>query len=254
MQSAKKAVKLMIDREQKRVLLITINHDGDLIVSGDNVSCDHLEKSDFLRDRFKTLLSEKPDEEDDSYNFDDRLFFKEDPKSEFPKLFAKIDGKKWKGNDIPKALSAYMKVLGFGLNSPRSYGKEEDKPEWWPKRPKWKNFRNPSKASKDECTKLIKKLLEYHGIEAEKYYVNYPCEEQEDSSESSESDSEACGSDLQNNSVHESFGEVRDDLEEVLEDEEDNNAENEDDRRRELLKKYEMLKKKRERGKYVLKK
>ena len=38
MQSAKKAVKSMIDREQKRVLLLTINHDGDLIVSGDNVS------------------------------------------------------------------------------------------------------------------------------------------------------------------------------------------------------------------------
>ena len=86
----------------------------------------------FLMDRFKTLLSEKPDKEDDSYNFDGRLFFKEGPKSEFPKLFAKIDGKRWKGSDIPKAISAHMKVLGFGLNSPSSYGKEEDKPEWWP--------------------------------------------------------------------------------------------------------------------------
>ena len=129
MQSAKKAVKSMIDREQKRVLLLTINHDGELIVNGDNVSCDNLEKSDILKERFKTLLSEKPDEEDDSYNFDERLFFKEDVKTEFPKLFAKIDGKRWKGAEIPKALSTFMKILGSGLNSPKSYGKQEDKPK-----------------------------------------------------------------------------------------------------------------------------
>ena len=81
-------------------------------MSGENVSCDNLEKSDILKERFKTLLSEKPDEEDDSYNFDERLFFKEDVKTEFPKLFAKIDGKRWKVAEIPKALSTFMKILG----------------------------------------------------------------------------------------------------------------------------------------------
>ena len=41
-----------------------------------------------------------------------------------------MDGKRWKGAEIPKALSAFMKILGFRLISPKSYGTEEDKPEW----------------------------------------------------------------------------------------------------------------------------
>ena len=49
--------------------------------------------------------------------------------TEFPKLFAKIDGKRWKVAEIPKALSTFMKILGSGLNSPKSYGKQEDKPK-----------------------------------------------------------------------------------------------------------------------------
>ena len=40
------------------------------------------------------------------------------------------------------------------------FGKAEDKPAWWPKKPKWKKFRNPSKASKEECTLLITLFLE----------------------------------------------------------------------------------------------
>ena len=48
--------------EQKRFLLLTIHHDGELIVSGENVSCDYLEKSDILKERFKTILSENTDE------------------------------------------------------------------------------------------------------------------------------------------------------------------------------------------------
>ena len=76
MQSAKKAVKSMINREQKRGLLLTINHDGELIMSGDNVSCDNLKKSHILKERFKTFLSEKSDEEDDFYNFDENRVFK----------------------------------------------------------------------------------------------------------------------------------------------------------------------------------
>ena len=247
MQSAKKAVKSMINREQKRGLLLTINHDGELIMSGDNVSCDNLKKSHILKERFKTFLSEKSDEEDDFYNFDERLFFKEDPKTEFPKRFAKIDDKSWKGAEIPKALSAFMKILGFGLNSRKSYGKEEDKPEWWPKKPKWKNFRNPSKVSRDECTKVIRRLLAFHGIDAEKCYVNYPSEEQDssESSESSDSDMEVPrGSADHNDSFHECFGEFRDDEDDT-----------DDDRMREMINNYKKMKKRRgPRGKYVLKK
>ena len=157
-----------------------------------------------------------------------------------------MDGKRWKGAEIPKALSAFMKILGFRLISPKSYGTEEDKPEWWPKKTKWKTFRNPSKASKDECTKVIRRLLAFHGIDAEKFYVKYPSEEQDSSKSSKSSDSDMevpRGSTDQNNSFHESFGECRDDEDDT-----------EDDRMREMINNYEKMKKRRgPRGKYVLK-
>ena len=49
-------------------------------------------------------------------------------KAEFPKLFAKIGGKRGKGREIPTTLSGYMKIIGFGLNAPKANGKDEDKP------------------------------------------------------------------------------------------------------------------------------
>ena len=186
MQSTKKAIKSLIDKEQKRVLLLTLNHDGELVVNGDNLSCDSLENSDVLRQALKTVLKEEPEEDDASYNFDDRLVFKEDTKADFPKLFAKIGGKRWKGGDIAKSLSAYLRILGFGLNSPKAYGREEDKPSWWPKNPKWRNFRCPSKSTKEECTKLIKRLLQSHSIDPDIYYVDYPNEEHDSSSSEEE--------------------------------------------------------------------
>ena len=106
-------------------------------------------------------------------------------------MFAKMGGNKWKGGEITKTLSKYISLLGFGKNSTKVYGKAEDKPAWWPKIPKWKEFRAPSKASKDECTLLIKLLLEHYSLDPSIYYMNYPDEEMEDgSSESSDSSQE----------------------------------------------------------------
>ena len=215
MQSVKKGLKNFVDKEQKRVIVLTLNHDDELIINGDNVSCEKLEKSQVLKKALETLLAGESEEDDASYNFDGRLVFKEDPKADFPKLFAKIGGKKWKGGEIPKALSCYMKILGFGLNAPKAYGRIEDKPDWWPKKPKWKDFRNPSKASKEDCTKVIRKLLAHHGINAEEYYVDFPNEDMEssDSSDSSES------MDENDNNEGEDFGRIN-----LSEDIEDPNA------------------------------
>ena len=188
MQSTKKAIKSLIDKEQKRVLLLTINHNDELVVNGDNLSCDSLRTSDALKQALKTVLKEEPEEEDASYNFDNRLVFKEDAKADFPKLFAKIGGKRWKGGDIAKTLSEYLKILGFGRNAPKAYGKDEDKPSWWPKKPKWKDFRCPSKSTKEECTKLITRLLKSYNIDPDIYYVDYPSEEDDSSSDSSSSE------------------------------------------------------------------
>ena len=71
------------------------------------------------------------------------------------------------GGDVAKTLSKYFSLLDFGLNAPKTYGKVKGKPEWCPSRPKWKKFRNPSKATKKECALLVKFLLDQYGICAE---------------------------------------------------------------------------------------
>ena len=112
-----------------------------------------MEESGVLRQALKNVLKDEPEEDDASYRFDDRLVFREDQKH-------KIGGKRWRRGKISKALSGYMQIFGFGLNAPRACGREADKPEWWPKKPKWKTF----KSSKDECTKFIRRLLQCNGI------------------------------------------------------------------------------------------
>jgi hypothetical protein len=80
-------------------------------------------------------------------------------KDVFFNMIFEIGGRGWKGGDIAKTLSEYLKILGFGRNAPKAYGKAEDKPSWWPKKPEWKDFRFPSKSTKEECTRLITGLL-----------------------------------------------------------------------------------------------
>ena len=83
---------------------------------------------------------------------------------------------------MPRHWQSTFLFLALERIQPR-HGKAEDKPAWWPKIPKWKEFRAPSKASKDECTLLIKLLLEQYSLDTSIYYMNYPDEEVEDSSE-----------------------------------------------------------------------
>ena len=71
-------------------------------------------------------------------------------------------------------------------------GNKEDKPAWWPRRPKWKHFRGPSRASKEETTILIRLLLEHYNVDPDIHYVGYPEEEDDSSSEeSSDEDDDA---------------------------------------------------------------
>ena len=191
MQSVKKAVKSVVDKEQKRILVVSLVHDGELVVKGDNISYSLLADDEATKTALKRMLNEDPEESETSYNFGQQLSYVESQNLEFQKMFAKIGGKNWKDADVAKTLSQYMSILDFGLNSPKTYGKKEDKPVWWPKKPKWKNFRNPSKVSKDECTAIIKLLLEHYGIYPEIHYVNFPDEESEESSDSSSEEEDA---------------------------------------------------------------
>ena len=47
-----------------------------------------------------------------------------------------------------------------------------------------KDFINPSKVSNNDCTYIIKLMLEHYGIDPEIHYVNFPDEESEESNES----------------------------------------------------------------------
>ena len=70
------------------------------------------------------------------YNFGRHLVYDESRNLDFPKMFAKIGGRKWKGGEFTKTLSKYFALLDFGLNAPKRYRKAEDKTGWRPKRPK----------------------------------------------------------------------------------------------------------------------
>ena len=93
--------------------------------------------------------------------------------------------------NVAKTLSTFMTLLGFGLNSRLACGNKEDKPAWWPRRPKWKYFRGPSRASKEESTNLIRLLLEHYNVDPDIHYVGYLEEEDDSSSEESSDDDDA---------------------------------------------------------------
>ena len=114
MEAVKKALRNVIDREQKRSLLVTLSHDQELIIKGDNVSVSNLEENETMKNALKTILTEMTEEDETSYNFGGQLTFAETDILDFPKLFAKIGGKKWKGGEIHKILGKYFSLLGFG--------------------------------------------------------------------------------------------------------------------------------------------
>ena len=150
-----------------------------------------MDRNKHLKEGLKQILNEMPEEDDASYNFGGSvLTYTESQHLEFPKMFAKLGGRNWKGGEIAKIFSRYFALLDFGQNATKTYGKAEDKPVWWPRRPKWKKFKSPSKASKEECTLLIQLLLEHFGIDANTYYVNYPDEEGDNDSSSDSSGEE----------------------------------------------------------------
>ena len=195
MNATKKVLKKVVEQEQKRVILVTISEDGNIRVQGDHISFNNLEQDDQTKEALKRILTDIPEESETSYNFGGDLFFVENSEIEFPKMFAKIEGNSWKGAKIDKTLSKYFSLLGYGLNNVRTYGKEIDKPVWWPRKPRWANFINPSKTSKKDCTLLIKCLLEHYGIDPAIHYVDYPDEEEGSSTDSSFDDPEDDGRD-----------------------------------------------------------
>ena len=100
MNTTKKALKNFVDKEQKRVIMVTITEDGKLELKGDHISFTNLEEDEGTQEALKRILTEIPEESETSYNFGGQLSFAENSEIVFPKMFAKIDNKNWKGGMI----------------------------------------------------------------------------------------------------------------------------------------------------------
>ena len=128
MQAVNKVIKNVIDREQKRVLVIALSHDGEIMLKGDNLSVSTVENNDNMKEMLKSVLQSHEDDEDEtSYNFGRHLVFSEAGNFDFPKMFAKLGGRKWKGGDISKTLSKYFVCRALGSILPKHMAKRMPK-------------------------------------------------------------------------------------------------------------------------------
>ena len=83
MLAVKKAVQRIVDREQKRTLVVSLKHDEKLMVKGDNMSVANVDANDQLKEFCKAALKDTPEDET-SYNFWRTLTFSETRNFDFP--------------------------------------------------------------------------------------------------------------------------------------------------------------------------
>ena len=62
------------------------------------MSVSNLEQNETVKDALKTILTEMAEEYETSYNFGGQLTFSETDILDFPRMFAKMGGKKWKSS------------------------------------------------------------------------------------------------------------------------------------------------------------
>ena len=107
MLAVKKAVKGIVDREQKRILIVSLTHDEQLMVKGDNLSVANVDANEGLKEVFKKALKETPEnaEDETSYNFGKMLTFSETDDLDFLKISTKLGGKNWKAAEAATTLS-----------------------------------------------------------------------------------------------------------------------------------------------------
>ena len=104
--AVKKAVKSVVDKEQQRILVISLAHDDELVIKGDHATFAKVEGDEQLKEALKLALKEMPEVDDFG-----RLSYMESKNFDFPKMFAKIGGKNWKGGEIPHTLSIQVLLL-----------------------------------------------------------------------------------------------------------------------------------------------
>ena len=83
--------------------MVTVGEDGKLQIKGDHISFLNLEEDEDTQEALKRMLTTIPEESDTIYNFGGQLTYAETSDLEFPKMFAKIDTKNWKGANVAKS-------------------------------------------------------------------------------------------------------------------------------------------------------
>ena len=60
--AVKKAVKSVVDKEQQRILVISLAHDDELVMKGDHATVAKVERDEQLKEALKLALNEMPEE------------------------------------------------------------------------------------------------------------------------------------------------------------------------------------------------
>ena len=84
----------VVEKHQKRILVLSVDHDGELVYKGDNISFANLAEDANAQNTTKRILSEVLSESETSYNFiNGELAYAETTNLELPKMLAKIGGR-----------------------------------------------------------------------------------------------------------------------------------------------------------------
>ena len=91
MQSVKKAITNLVEKEQKRVILVTLAHDGELCIKGDNLSFTNLGEDDETKEALKRILKHEEDNSETSYNFGQQISYMERQNFDIQKCLQKLE-------------------------------------------------------------------------------------------------------------------------------------------------------------------
>ena len=81
----------------------------------------------------------------------------------FPPFPKKFNGKGWTTKVGQRVLQTYMKILGFGKYGEKTYGRQSDKPSFWPDEISWIDFKYPSYARIRDINLILENFCaEFH--------------------------------------------------------------------------------------------
>ena len=155
-----KHVKVVTQEEAiSKVICITVR-DNKVVVSGQQNLVSIFKDEDVMTNTSVKELLEKCQKlaKDNQYELYRPVIF--------PPLTHKFMGPSWKWNVAQENLQVYFNVMGFGRGSPKEFGKESSKPDWWPQSDSdakllWQNFKHPTYTSFEHCNLLLNCIFDF---------------------------------------------------------------------------------------------